>query len=108
MNLRNILEKAVELYNEPISDEEVDNAVMEMFGCHPEDIHPLNLYQLAYGTAITDLTARLGVDVKAFLESRGETQTIIDDGTGPSREEVETYASIYSAAQEQAEEEHRG
>ena len=108
MSLRTILEKSVELYNEPIIEEEVDRAVVAQFGCYPEDIAPLQLYQLAYGTAITDLAARLGIDVKAFLESRGEAQKEVYDNVHiPTRQEVEKLTAAYNAGKEDNEEDHR-
>ena len=108
MKQRDILERAVKIYNEPVSEEGIDKAVLEIHGCHPEDISPVDLYCLAYGNAIVDLSAALGVDVKAFLESRGEIQKEVYDNVHiPTRSEVERLGAAYQAGLEEAEEEHR-
>lgn len=108
MSLRTILEKAVELYNEPVTYDEIDIAVTGYFHSPIENLDPYELYLFVYGTAITDLSARLGVDVKAFLASRGETQKeVYDNAHIPTRREVENLTAAYNAGKEDTEEEYR-
>lgn len=108
MKQRDILERAVGLFNEGFAEEEIDRIVFNTYGVHPEDIDPVKLYSLAYGTAITDLAARLGIDVKAFLESRGEAQKEVYDNVHiPTRQEVEKLTAAYNAGKEDNEEDHR-
>ena len=92
-----ILNQALVLFNEPVDRQALTQYLLNntVGNVSPES------YCFGYGDALLDLCARLGIDVSAFPRSRGEEMTIVDDGPGPTRAEVEKLQAAYIAGQEE-------